>query len=779
MITQIILSQIILAGGFGNFTNETNTRLVCDPTVGTSDTQEKDYAWGDLDLDGDIDLVCVRKEPFTSTGRDINILFMNEGGNLVDRTSEYATATDVQGDNGFLTPTNDRDVVLHDLNLDGWLDMVTVTTLTDNSTKVLSHPRVYINLGEIDGIWQGFRFENNRIPEMHATAGPRFCSLAIGDLTGDGFPDLYFGDYDSGGTQIFDYNNRLLINDGNAYFTDESTQRMTSEMLESAFGAASSIADMNGDGVPDVVKQTSLNAPQHVAITYNDPNNEGVFSGYDIVDQRAPYFVTAGDLNGDGRMDLVVVDDGSDTYYLNTGNGGDGFANFDVITLENSDGFGGNALIRDLNNDGHQDIIVTDVDVDISGCSRTTHIYRNLGNIPNITFSEQSVGISNAELQGVHDVAIFDINGDGWLDMVMGRCDSTEVWIQDSPSGVIFSYPAGLPGFIPPNQNFDFTVSMQVVGGGAIDTTSALLFVRDNGVTSEYPLVPIGKNQFQASLPAGDCATELEFYISASLATGGTFLDPPNSWYGVTVGDGTEIIFRDEMENDVSNWSITNSADLSTGAWERVDPNGTIFNSVMAAPEDDATGGAQNVLCFVTQNGAVGGSAGSADVDGGSTTLVSPMLDVAGTNGVISYARWFFDSQNSDALSTYISNDNGSTWTIVHQTNSTDSSWETVQFTISHFILPTSQMRVSFVAEDSTPASVVEAGIDNFQLELIVCGTACAGDLNNDGSVSVSDLLAIIAAWGTSDPAADLNGDGTVAVSDLLIAIGNWGACSP
>ena len=129
-----------------------------------------------------------------------------------------------------------------------------------------------------------------------------------------------------------------------------------------------------------------------------------------------PYFVTVGDLNGDGRMDLVVVDDGSDTYYLNTGNGGDGFANFDSFTFENSGGFGGNAIIRDLNNDGHQDVIITDVDVDISGCSRTTLIYRNLGNTPNVTMSEQFVGISDSQLQGVHDVAVFDINGDGWLD---------------------------------------------------------------------------------------------------------------------------------------------------------------------------------------------------------------------------------------------------------------------------------------------------------------------------------------------------------------------------
>jgi hypothetical protein len=777
IFTAILITQITAAGGFGNFTNQTNDRLVCDPALGINDVEEKDYAWGDLDLDGDIDLVCVRKQPFTSTGRNINVLFMNEGGTLVDRTSEYATATDVNGDNGFLTPTNDRDVVLHDLDLDGWLDMVTVTTLTDNSTKALSHPRVYMNLGEVDGIWQGFRFENDRIPEMHGTAGPRFCSLAIGDVNGDTFPDLYFGDYDSGGTQIFDYNNRLLMNDGNAFFTDESTQRMTSEMLESAFGAASNIVDMNGDGALDVVKQTSLNAPQHVAIIYNNPNNKGVFNGYDIIDQLAPYFVTVGDLNGDGRMDLVVVDDGSDTYYLNTGNGGDGFANFDAITFENSGGFGGNAIIRDLNNDGHQDVIITDVDVDISGCSRTTLIYRNLGNTPNVTMSEQFVGISDADLQGVHDAAVFDINGDGWLDIVMGRCDSTEVWIQESPSGVIFSYPSGLPGFIPPNENYNFTVSMQVVGGGTIDTSNALLHVRENGITLQYPLTPIGENEFQASMPAGDCATELEFYISASLVKGGAYLDPPNGWYGVTVGDGTDIIFRDEMEDDVSDWSVTNSSGLTTGAWECVNPNGSIYNTLMAAPEDDATGGTQNVLCFVTENGAVGGSAGSADVDGGSTTLVSPVLDVAGTNGIISYARWFFDSLNADALSTYISNNNGSTWTLVHQTNSTNSTWETVQFSISSYILPTSEMRVAFVTEDNSPASIVEAGIDNFQLELIVCTSACVGDLDNDGSVAVSDLLTIIAAWGTSDPIADIDSDGIVAVSDLLVAIGNWGNC--
>lgn len=160
-----------------------------DPAA-AADLEEKDYAWGDLDHDGDTDLVVVRKQPWTTTGRRTNMLLMNEGGVLVDRTAEYAVASDVAGDQGFLTPTNDRDVVLADVDGDGWLDIVTAVTLTDNEAKPLSHPRVYMNLGETGGVWHGFEYQDARIPQMHPTAGPRFCGISAGDLTGDGRPEL-------------------------------------------------------------------------------------------------------------------------------------------------------------------------------------------------------------------------------------------------------------------------------------------------------------------------------------------------------------------------------------------------------------------------------------------------------------------------------------------------------------------------------------------------------------------------------------------------------------
>ena len=50
-------------------------------------------------------------------------------------------------------------------------------------------------------------------------------------------------------------------------------------------------------------------------------------------------------------------------------------------------------------------------------------------------------------------------------------------------------------------------------------------------------------------------------------------------------------------------------------------------------------------------------------------------------------------------------------------------------------------------------------------------------DINGDGYVNVSDLLAVIEQWGSDDAAADINGDGAVNVNDLLLVVGNWGPC--
>jgi len=49
------------------------------------------------------------------------------------------------------------------------------------------------------------------------------------------------------------------------------------------------------------------------------------------------------------------------------------------------------------------------------------------------------------------------------------------------------------------------------------------------------------------------------------------------------------------------------------------------------------------------------------------------------------------------------------------------------------------------------------------------------GDLNNDGSVNVPDLLLVISQWSLVHSSADLDGSGRVGVGDLLLLISNWG----
>ena len=479
----LTLQGSVALAAWVEFVDETATRLDVLSSIGATDVEEKDYAWGDVDNDGDIDLVIVRKEPVTTSGKRRNVLLLNEDGVLVDRSIEFASDSDVEGDQGFLTPTNDRDVRLVDIDLDGWLDMVTAVTISDGDPKHLGHPRIYRNKG-LDAVseeWLGFRHEDARIPVMLSYTGqsgfnPRFCAVAVGDVTGDGYPDLWFGDYDSGGTSSpqpagADYNDRLLINEGASnpgFFTDVTASRVlgtvpgiNQEFDISAFGAADVIEDINRDGVPDIVKQTSLSTPTYVGVAYNDPNAPGFFDTYDVVNDLSPYFVSVGNLNNDDWPDMVITDDGADRYLLNLG--GQPIPDFvsHVFTFSHTgeggeagdDGFGGNNLIVDLNDDGWNDVLITDVDVDIAGCLRRTHIYRNLGGPPGgyVNLQEQTsgaacqnlfgnpascvvTGIPSDKLLGTHDIAVFDIDGDGRKDMVVGRCTGTEVYINQAPA---------------------------------------------------------------------------------------------------------------------------------------------------------------------------------------------------------------------------------------------------------------------------------------------------------------------------------------------------------
>ncbi|MGB0717549.1 MAG: FG-GAP repeat domain-containing protein, partial [Phycisphaerae bacterium] len=556
------------SGGWINFVEETSQRLVATPDRGINDLAEKDFAVGDVDNDGDLDIVVARKTDVGSAcnGSSLcqNSLFLFEGvadgqaidGVFVNRTDQYMLDAD-DGGQGFFDITNDRDIALADVDGDGWLDIITATTISDGLSKTISHPRIYMNKGEIGGVWQGYIYEEGRFPQIRTIGAglqvaPRFCSIAAGDIDDDGDVDLYFGDYDDAVTAPpmpagHDVNDRLFLNDGTGNFTDSLETRMSSTMLLSAFGMASAIVDMNNDGALDIVKDTALQTPQRISISYNDPNNEGFFNVFDVVYTQAPYHVTPADLNQDGRLDLIVTDDGTDSYMINQGNNAQGIADFLTFPFSGDDGFGGNHAIADLNNDGHNDVIITDVDVDFDGCARRMHIYRNLGNLPNVTLQEQG-GAAPWTPNGSHDISVEDINGDGWVDMFIGTCSGYEIWMNQPPLGIVFSYPQGLPAFVELS-GLTFQVSLAGTGVGVpADGTGVMHLSVNGGPFNQFPMPQVGNDLYEATLPSGNCTDRFEFYFTAETTDGTTFSDPqlaPSQTYSAVAALGTQVTLRD------------------------------------------------------------------------------------------------------------------------------------------------------------------------------------------------------------------------------------------
>jgi hypothetical protein len=423
-----LLPRAAAAGDWVQYVDQTEIRISSDPSVGIDDIREKDLISGDIDKDGDSDLIVVRKIPYSNPGGFRNVLFINENGVMTDRSATLAP--------DFLDATDDREVELADVDGDTWLDVITAGTFGEQ-------PRILINKGEIGGTWQGLEYQPGRLPVLMSPTGngPKFCGLGVGDVTGNGRPDLYFTDYEN------DMEDRLLINDGKGFFSDETATRLTTAMVDSTFGADADIKDMNGDGFNDIVKDNAsgsglgerdggdategTGAVPAVSVLYND--GSGHFTSWDNVYTQAPYMVAEADFTQDGRLDLFVVDDGQDSYLVNDGNDGQGHAQFTshlVQTSPNTGFFGGNVKFADLDDDGLLDVLIADVDTDISGCDRQLVLLQGQGTPPAVSYADPLAGASRPWTQhGTFDVEAMHIDNDGVLDLWIGTCTGTRVFM--------------------------------------------------------------------------------------------------------------------------------------------------------------------------------------------------------------------------------------------------------------------------------------------------------------------------------------------------------------
>jgi hypothetical protein len=312
---------------------------------------------------------------------------------LDGRSGTQASLTGITIGNGFSTVAaaappgvgnSPNSVAIGDVNKDGIPDLV-VANAGDNTVSVL--------LGNGDGTFTAAAHS-----PFGATSGVGNVpvSVAIGDVNRDGNPDLVVANNSDGTVSV-------LFGDGAGNFTADSNGPFSVGTPPQCVA----LADMNLDGCLDLVT-ANYNATGNVALLLGDgtghfagaPNSP--FQGGGILQ---PSYLAIGDLNRDGKPDVVVAN-GSNSLTVLLGDGAGNLTptSASPISISIAPSW---VAIGDLNRDGSPDVVA------VGGSNLDVLLGDGTGNLtaaPNSPVSLAFIGNS---------VAIGDLNGDGIPDLAV------------------------------------------------------------------------------------------------------------------------------------------------------------------------------------------------------------------------------------------------------------------------------------------------------------------------------------------------------------------------
>ena len=240
--------------------------------------------------------------------------------------------------------------------------------------------------------------------------GPNPRSVTTGDLNGDGKLDLAVANLNSNNVSV------LL----NSTVPGAATPNFTPKQdFEAGLGPVSvAIGDLNGDGKLDLMVANFNSNNVSVLLNTTAPGDATAsFAGQrDVATSEGPIFVTTGDLNGDGKIDLVVVNllSNSLSVLLNTTAAGAAAPSF---TAKQDFAVGDGPLsvaVGDLNGDGKLDLAVAN---------------SNFSNV-SVLLNTTAPGSATSSFSTIQDfatgdrptfVAMGDLNGDGKLDLTVAN----------------------------------------------------------------------------------------------------------------------------------------------------------------------------------------------------------------------------------------------------------------------------------------------------------------------------------------------------------------------
>jgi subtilisin-like proprotein convertase family protein len=578
----------LAAGHYGKknrlYRNDGNGGFEFAGELGDSGDHTRSVAWGDSDGDGDLDLAV-------GNYGEKNRLYINEGRGVFK---------ELEGDLGAVDDQT-RSVAWGDMEGDGDLDLAVGNwpRWDDSQDKYVGGGvHFYLNSG-------GIFVEAGGL----GNAQDHVSSVAWGDMDGDGNLDLAVGNWPR-----WDDSQDKYVGGGVRLYPNKGGTFAKAIVLgdEQDFTLSVSWGDMNGDNYLDLAVGNAGPPTEPEGVCYQGQVNRIYRNNRDRTFTEIPdalggyehptYSVVWGDMDGDGRLDLVVgnslpCEDSEVSRSVNLVYRNEGNEVFQAAALDSGGDDTRSVAWGDMDRDGYLDLVVGNYRTNISG--QPNRLYHNNGDG---TFSELLGALD--EEDHTRSVAWGDMDGDGDLDLAIGNAKKGENRLYRNDGNGNFEKvedPFLLGGSDHPRDTYS-VVWGDIDGDGDLD-----LAIGNSGQANQ-----VYENMRQGGLALPNNAPSLgvtaPYTSRANFYAAHTVLDSSTIPITYTIfdpeGDPVGRIGAQYSPNGGGHWLTatatmsTNVTNLSTGRWL----NRAILTPTQAIPD---TGVPLEVVLSVTDSAEI------------------------------------------------------------------------------------------------------------------------------------------------------------------------------